>query len=211
MRAEGRWAAGSLSPEYGCPHEHAPGWGQTPATEYQLLWEPADDGATTARTQRTDAHELDAAAGGWRTHTRGGALCGGAAHAPCKRRMPLTEQGRVCTRCIWRRRRLRRCGRRDRDRDRGQLGRPPPASSIETALFTGKTKSKTHSKTAHYRFPVSIEDGAAPTSSPHPQLERERERQRNVTVSLCSGGGSARARDGGWTQSGGVRGLLTED
>ncbi|KAJ7082104.1 hypothetical protein C8R44DRAFT_823111, partial [Mycena epipterygia] len=127
------------------------------------------------------AHELDAAAGGWRAHTRGGALCarvlcGGAAHVPCERKMPLTGQGRVCTRC---------------------------------------TKSKTHSKKAvpvpsvHYRFPVSLEDGAAPTSSPQPQLERER--QRNVTVSPCSGGGSTRARDSGRTQSGGVREVLIED
>ncbi|KAJ6583627.1 hypothetical protein DFH09DRAFT_1360184 [Mycena vulgaris] len=33
--------AGSLSPEYGYPHEHAPGRGQTPMTEDELLWGPA--------------------------------------------------------------------------------------------------------------------------------------------------------------------------
>ncbi|KAJ6491180.1 hypothetical protein C8R45DRAFT_1213193 [Mycena sanguinolenta] len=91
---------------------------------------------------------------------------------------------------------------------------------------SGKSKTKGKSKKAtpvpvpsvHYPFPVSAEDGAGGTGRTSPR-ERERERERNVTVSPrvagASAGGqrmhTARARDGGRTQSGGVRGILTED
>ncbi|KAJ6491171.1 hypothetical protein C8R45DRAFT_1138240 [Mycena sanguinolenta] len=72
---------------------------------------------------------------------------------------------------------------------------------------SSKSKTKVKSKKAtpvpmlsvHYPFPVSAEDGAGGTGRTSP-----RERERNVTV-------SPRAAGGGWTQSGGVRGILTED
>ncbi|KAJ6563123.1 hypothetical protein DFH09DRAFT_1315747 [Mycena vulgaris] len=80
---------------------------------------------------------------------------------------------------------------------------PPPAPSVKKSSFTGKAKSKRHSKKAvpvpsvHYRFPASVEDGAVLTSSPQPQPERERRRQRNVTVLPRSGGGSGQRSGGG--------------
>ncbi|KAJ7027134.1 hypothetical protein C8F04DRAFT_1238275 [Mycena alexandri] len=102
---------------------------------------------------------------------------------------------------------------------------PPPAPPPLKKSASSKSKGKSRSKKAvpvpsvHYPFPVSVEDGAGtamPASPPH--REREQERQRNVTVSPRAGGGAigqrmhtARARDGGRTQSGGVRGVLTED
>ncbi|KAF8215429.1 hypothetical protein K438DRAFT_1955408 [Mycena galopus ATCC 62051] len=90
----------------------------------------------------------------------------------------------------------------------------------------GKKKKAVPVPSMHYPFPVSAEDGAGTTT---PQRERERERERNVTVSpraagAGAGAGSganantggqrmhtARARDGGRMQSGGVRGILTKD
>ncbi|KAJ7205877.1 hypothetical protein C8J57DRAFT_1615298 [Mycena rebaudengoi] len=81
-----------------------------------------------------------------------------------------------------------------------------------------KKRSKTkkaaavHVPSVHYPFPVSHQQQRAE--------ERERERHRNVTVShrpTAQGRNegqrmhTARARDGGCTQSGGVRGVLTAD
>ncbi|KAJ7608088.1 hypothetical protein DFH06DRAFT_210093 [Mycena polygramma] len=75
----------------------------------------------------------------------------------------------------------------------------------------------------HYPFPFSVEDGPPSPSPTTRERERERaERERMVTVSPSrvaaaagTGGGlrmhTARARDGGRTQSGGVSGVLTED
>ncbi|KAJ7714766.1 peptidase family C54-domain-containing protein [Mycena maculata] len=98
---------------------------------------------------------------------------------------------------------------------------PPPAPAAIKKSSSSKGKGKSRGKKAvpvpsvHYPFPVSVEDSAPVT--PAPQV---RERDRNVTVSPRAGGGggavgqrmhTARARDGGRTQSGGVRGVLTED
>ncbi|KAJ6542257.1 hypothetical protein B0H10DRAFT_2448185 [Mycena sp. CBHHK59/15] len=100
---------------------------------------------------------------------------------------------------------------------------PPPVkkSSSGSKKGKGKAKAKGSKKAAvpvpsvHYPFPVSVEDS--------PQQERQQgERERNVTVSTrtATAGGAgaqgqrmhtARARDGGRTQSGGVRGVLTDD
>ncbi|KAJ7189878.1 hypothetical protein GGX14DRAFT_701934 [Mycena pura] len=95
---------------------------------------------------------------------------------------------------------------------------PPPPMSKKPSKGKGKSKSKkpVPVPSVNYPFPVSSEDaGGAPPSPP------QHERQRNVTVSPRPGGGAAagsgqrmhtaRARDGGRTQSGGVRGILTED
>ncbi|KAJ6611351.1 hypothetical protein B0H10DRAFT_2224123 [Mycena sp. CBHHK59/15] len=92
---------------------------------------------------------------------------------------------------------------------------PPPVPSKKGSKGKGKSKSKSRKAmpvpSVYYPFPMPIEDTAAPAS---PQ---QQERQRNVTVSPRAGGGSgqrmhpARARDRERTQSGGVRGVLTED
>ncbi|KAJ7105509.1 hypothetical protein C8R44DRAFT_942614 [Mycena epipterygia] len=181
----------TLSLEYRFPQAHARGRAQTPLTEDELLWGPADDGAATAHTQtQTHTNSTRPPAGGALTPTeealrgtlRARVLCGGAA-----------------------RRRLRRRGRRNRDRERRQK-----------SSSTDKAKSRTRSKavlvpSVNYPFLVSVNAGAA-TASP-PQLEREW----NVTVSPCSDGDSGqrihtgRDRDGGRTHSGGVRGVLTGD
>ncbi|KAJ6527519.1 peptidase family C54-domain-containing protein [Mycena capillaripes] len=106
---------------------------------------------------------------------------------------------------------------------------PPPPVSKKPSKGKGKGKSSRKAvpvPSVHYPFPVSVEDGgnggsgAGVPASP-PQRERDRERERLVTVSpraagVGAGGGgqrmhTARARDGGRTQSGGVRGILTED
>ncbi|KAJ7075202.1 peptidase family C54-domain-containing protein [Mycena belliarum] len=104
---------------------------------------------------------------------------------------------------------------------------PPPNKKERDRERAGKSKAKGSSKTkkavpvpsVHYPFPVSVEDGAgAGTGTP----QERQERMRNVTVSPRAGAGAAagqsgqrmhtaRARDGGRTQSGGVRGVLTED
>ncbi|KAJ7433638.1 hypothetical protein B0H11DRAFT_757814 [Mycena galericulata] len=95
---------------------------------------------------------------------------------------------------------------------------PPPPSSKKSSGSKGKSKGRGKKAvpvpSVHYPFPVSVEDAASPPAMPAPQ-----ERQRNVTVSPRSGGvaasgqrmHTARARDGGRTQSGGVRGILTEE
>ncbi|KAJ6522191.1 hypothetical protein DFH09DRAFT_1251014 [Mycena vulgaris] len=98
---------------------------------------------------------------------------------------------------------------------------PPAPSKKERERERGKSAGKSKGKkkavpvpvpSVHYPFPVSVEDAA-----PVPIVATQQERQRNVTVSPRTGGGggqrmhTARARDGGRTQSGGVRGVLTED
>jgi cysteine protease ATG4 len=91
---------------------------------------------------------------------------------------------------------------------------PPPAPVAKKVSKKGKGKSKkaVPVPSVHYPFPVSVEDSAGVPASP-PQ------RERIVMVSPRAGGAgvggqrmhTARARDGGRTQSGGVRGVLTED
>ncbi|KAJ7245089.1 hypothetical protein C8J57DRAFT_1191054 [Mycena rebaudengoi] len=109
---------------------------------------------------------------------------------------------------------------------------PAPAKKSKSASGKGKERKEKRSKTkkaaavpvpsVHYPFPVSAEDGATGGGQQQQQRaeERERERQRNVTVSprpTAQGRSegqrmhTARARDGGRTQSGGVRGVLTTD
>ncbi|KAJ7171540.1 cysteine protease required for autophagy [Mycena filopes] len=103
---------------------------------------------------------------------------------------------------------------------------PPPLKKSSSSKTKAKSKKKAVPvPSVHYPFPVSVEDGAGaggamPSSPPQRERDGERERQRNVTVSPRAGGGAgvtgqrmhtARARDGGRTQSGGVRGVLTED
>ncbi|KAJ7109010.1 hypothetical protein C8R43DRAFT_183653 [Mycena crocata] len=99
---------------------------------------------------------------------------------------------------------------------------PAPAPSKKGHSSSGKSKTKGKKKavpvpSVHYPFPVSVEDAPGASSPPQLERERQRERERNVTVSPRAGGGggqrmhTARARDGGRTQSGGVRGILTED
>ncbi|KAJ6492670.1 hypothetical protein DFH09DRAFT_1377009 [Mycena vulgaris] len=68
---------------------------------------------------------------------------------------------------------------------------PPPAPNIKKS-------------SVHYRFPASVEDGAALTSSPQsqPEPEREGERQRNATVSSRSGGESGQRSRAGWRTDG---------
>ncbi|KAJ7266019.1 hypothetical protein C8J57DRAFT_1718089 [Mycena rebaudengoi] len=112
---------------------------------------------------------------------------------------------------------------------------PAAAKKSKSASGKGKGKEKTEngSKTkkaaavpvpsVHYLFPLSAEDGATGRGQQQQQQcaeERERERRRNVTVSphrTAQGHGegqrmqTARMRDGGRTQSGGVRGVLTTD
>ncbi|KAF8174976.1 peptidase family C54-domain-containing protein [Mycena galopus ATCC 62051] len=107
-------------------------------------------------------------------------------------------------------------------------GKDKSGSKEKTGSGSGKGKKKkaVPVPSVHYPFPVSAEDGAG-ASAMTPQRERERERERNVTVSPRAAGAgagtganantggqrmhTARARDGGRTQSGGVRGILTED
>jgi cysteine protease ATG4 len=93
---------------------------------------------------------------------------------------------------------------------------PPPAPVAKKVSKKGKGKRKTAVPvpSVHYPFPVSVEDCAGVPASPS-----QRARERIVTVSPRAGGAgvggqrmhTARARDGGRTQSGGVRGVLTED
>ncbi|KAJ6473340.1 hypothetical protein C8R47DRAFT_1324442 [Mycena vitilis] len=98
---------------------------------------------------------------------------------------------------------------------------PPPVKKGSKGKGKSKSRKAVPVPSVHYPFPVSVEDG--PPSPPTRERERERaERERMVTVSPSrvaaaagTGGGqrmhTARARDGGRTQSGGVRGVLTED
>ncbi|KAJ7442939.1 peptidase family C54-domain-containing protein [Mycena galericulata] len=90
----------------------------------------------------------------------------------------------------------------------------PSSSKGKEGKGKGRGKKAVPVPSVHYPFPVSAEDAAVPA----PQ-----ERQRNVTVSPRTAAGAAggqgqgqrmhtaRARDGGRTQSGGVRGILTAD
>ncbi|KAJ7144641.1 hypothetical protein C8R44DRAFT_846331 [Mycena epipterygia] len=95
---------------------------------------------------------------------------------------------------------------------------PPPKIKKSKSGKSGKRRA-VPVPSVHYPFPVSGEESAGPGvgGAAAPQQERQ-ERQRNVTVSPRAGAGgggqrmhTARARDGGRTQSGGVRGVLTED
>ncbi|KAJ7854162.1 hypothetical protein B0H14DRAFT_3865582 [Mycena olivaceomarginata] len=104
---------------------------------------------------------------------------------------------------------------------------PPPAPApIAKKGSKGKGKSKGKKvvpvSSVHYLFPVSAEDGSgAGTPSSPRERERERGRERMITVSLRAAGvnattggqrmHTARARDGGWTEGRGVRGILTEN
>ncbi|KAJ7633993.1 peptidase family C54-domain-containing protein [Mycena rosella] len=101
---------------------------------------------------------------------------------------------------------------------------PPPSKKEKERERAAKGKSgKSKGKKAvpvpnvHYPFPVSVEDSATGAGAGVPASPERQERQRNVTVSpknVASGGQrmhTARARDGGRTQSGGVRGVLTTE
>ncbi|KAJ7494901.1 peptidase family C54-domain-containing protein [Mycena latifolia] len=96
---------------------------------------------------------------------------------------------------------------------------PPPPSKKERDRGTKSKAKSTKGKKAvpvpsvHYPFPVSVEDGAGAGAG---AAQERQERLRNVTVSPRAAAAgqrmhTARARDGGRTQSGGVRGVLTED
>ncbi|KAJ6543410.1 hypothetical protein DFH09DRAFT_1367989 [Mycena vulgaris] len=190
--------AGSLSPEYGYPHEHAPGRGQTPITEDELLWGTLTSSTRPpggALTPAEEAHFTCAYVAA-ELHTF---------HCERMRKMPLMGKGASAPAAY---------GDDDDCVDAGGAIEieddwvapvaPPRAPRVKKSSFTGKAKSKTHSKKAvpvpsvHYRFPASVEDGAALTSPPQPQPERERERQWNLTVSPRSGGGSGQRSRAGW-------------
>ncbi|KAJ7711319.1 hypothetical protein B0H16DRAFT_1817074 [Mycena metata] len=103
---------------------------------------------------------------------------------------------------------------------------PPPLkkSASSKSKKGSKGKKAVPVPSVHYPFPVSVEDspearpGSGRSASPPHRERGERERERNVTVSPRASGAvtgqrmhTARVRDGGRTQSGGVRGVLTED
>ncbi|KAK6978243.1 peptidase family C54-domain-containing protein [Favolaschia claudopus] len=109
---------------------------------------------------------------------------------------------------------------REREKDKDRTKTKSKSKNKSSGSGSSKKTQPVPVPSVHYPFPVSSGEASGP---PSPR-ERERERERMITVSpratgaAATGAGAggqrmhtARARDGGRTQSGGVRGILTED